>query len=632
MKLEVYKLDKILLLTLLLLTITYANTDYSLDEMTVTAGKQKVNAKDAVVTVDVISREDIDMSGASTMLEVITSVPYIQHQPHNGEDYLQFQGLEGEYVVILFNDVPVTGDILSGQFPIDNIDLNQVERVEITKGPNSTLYGSSAMAGTINIITKKDHGEKKNAGTFSAEYGTNNLVNGRGYLYHRFDRMSINATGAVFLDDGFIEEMTQGVVHYDKFILPSRKNYSGSAGLNFARTSLANYSLNLMHNSKFEEASNINNPSIRIESEDKTNNLSFSYHENGNAIKLSGYMVYKSYLHIEDAQRVTTNNEAYTTDYRFDDVEIEQRLITDLGGLELTAGINVLYETTQNDDLEKSDYNRSNGALFAQLGFERERITLEGGGRVLYNSEFGLNGAGHAGVKWSVFEPLTMRFAYGRGYKTPSFKDQYYYWIHPSPRFLVVGNPELTPEISHSTHLQFSYKPESIFFAEGSGYYHNIKDKIGYTDPFTPESEGVAKAINIDEVWRSGAEASLGINIGAFKTKLGYAYTTGEDIEAGETLSSFLVIPHSFTYNVSYYAPLDISIRINGKVNTKRQYPEASTYKGEVLNMLNGAVRKEWMQNSLATTIGLRNILNSKTTEFNQQEGFNVYLRAQFSF
>lgn len=626
------KQKKATLLTFIMISMLTANDEHSLQEITVTAGKKQVSVKDAVVTVEVISREDIDLSGASTMLEVITSVPYIQHQPHNGEDYLQFQGLEGGYVVILFNGIPVTGDILSGQFPIDNIDLNQVERVEITKGPNSTLYGSSAMAGTINIVSKKDHGIKKNVGSFSAEYGLSNMFNGRGYLYHRFNRFSINATGATLLDDGFVEKMEKGIIHFDKYILPTRKNFSGSGGLNFKRSDSANYTLNFMHNSKFEEASNINNPSIKIDSEDRTNNLTFSYYENENSVKLAGYVVYKSYLHKEDAKRITTENDVYTTDYRFDDVEVEQRIILPLGGFELATGINALYETTQNEDLEKNEYDRSNGALFAQLTYGWDQITLEGGGRLLYNTEFGWNGAGHAGLKWIPARALTMRLSYGRGYKTPSFKDLFYYWEHPAPRFLVIGNPELTPEISHSTHLQFNFRPGSLISLEGSGYYHKILDKIGYTDPFTPESDGIAQAINIDEVWRSGAEISAGITAGVVKTNLGYAYTTGEDIEDGEPLTSFLIIPHSFTYGVTYYAPLDFTLSFNGKVNAERPYPEASTYEGEILNMLNGAVRKEWLSNRLATTLGVRNIFNSKTTEFNQQEGVNVYLRAQYSF
>ncbi len=614
-------------------TIAQENTSaYELENITVTAGKERTSLDSTIASIDVIDQEQIEMSGASSTLEAITSVPYIQHQPHNGEDYLQFQGLEGGYVVILIDGVPVSGDILSGQFPVDNIDLNQVQRIEITQGPNSTLYGSSAMAGVINIITKNSDAPAANSGKVSLEYGSTNTFNGQGNYTLRKKRFSVNASLGVKLDDGFTERMDRGVVQYDNYILPSLKNYSGSVMTSFARTDSANYSLLYSHNNRSEVGSNISNPSIRINSDDITNNVSFSYRENVKNIRLAGHFVYKGFSHSEDAKRITTSKQEYDTDYRFDDFEGEQRIYIPLGKFNLITGINALYETTENEDLLSPDHSRGSGALFSQLSFGTGDITLEGGGRIHHSDAYGVNSAVHAGMKWQISEPLNLRASYGKGFRIPSFKDLYYYWEHPAPRFLVVGNPDLTPELSHSGHLQFEFSPTRKLSIQTSGFYHKIMDKIGYTDPFSHESIGEAKAINIDESWRAGGELSANFTTGSVKTRLGYGYTTGKDIEDGSVQNSFLLIPHSFTYQFDYYAPFDLTATLNGKVNSPRSYPDESTYEEEILNTLNGAVRVGFFDSKLYAIIGGKNLFNSKTVEFNQQEGINFYGKIQYYF
>ncbi len=619
---------------ILFISSLYGNEDPFVTEVvTITAGKEQTEKSEAVVSVDVINQEEIEMSGATSLLEVVTSVPYIQHKHHSGEDYLQFQGLEGGYVVILIDGVPVTGDVMSGQFPIDNIDVKQVERVEITKGPNSTLYGSSAMAGVINIITTNGESYQKEGGSgkVSTEYASNNMFNGRVNYSHQLKRLGISTTLGVLLDDGYTERVG-GAVKFNNYILPERQNYSGSFGLRFNRTESAWFSLNYNHNKKSELSSNVNSPSIRIDGADQIKNLTFSYSEPRNSVRLAGHVVYKSFAHQEEGNRVTTNTKEYSTDYTFDDIEAEQRITIPIDNITLIAGVNGLYETTINKDLSSPEENRSNGALFTQLSLVLNSITLEGGGRLLYNTSYGWNGAGHAGAKVNFTEQFTSRLSFGRGYRTPSFKDLFYYWEHPSPRFLVLGNPDLRPEISHSTHLQFNYEPSRSVALEASGFYHKIEDKIGYTNPFSQESPGEATAININEAWRGGGEFSGNILVGAVRINLGYGYTAGEDHHDGEIQESFEIVPHSFTYLIDYYAPFDMTVTLNGKINSSRQYPKESSYDEETLGLLNGAVRYGWFESKLTATIGIRNILNFKTTEFNQQEGITVYGRLCYEF
>ena len=73
---------------------------------------------------------------------------------------LSIQGVSGQNVKILIDNIPVIGR-LNGNIDISQISLNNIEKIEIVEGPLSTVYGTDALAGTINLITKKNSDEKK---------------------------------------------------------------------------------------------------------------------------------------------------------------------------------------------------------------------------------------------------------------------------------------------------------------------------------------------------------------------------------------------------------------------------------------------------------------------------------------
>ena len=69
------------------------------------------------------------------------------------------QGLSSDYIQVLIDGVPIIGR-LSGNLNLDRLNLNNIQRIEIVKGPSSSLFGSAAIGGVINLITKKDFKNK----------------------------------------------------------------------------------------------------------------------------------------------------------------------------------------------------------------------------------------------------------------------------------------------------------------------------------------------------------------------------------------------------------------------------------------------------------------------------------------
>ncbi|MBX3240237.1 MAG: TonB-dependent receptor [Chitinophagaceae bacterium] len=222
---------RILVLTLLLLnTAAHAQTDStnptSLNEIVVTATRfaKKVSETGKVITV--IGKQEIERSAGKDLSQVLNEQAGLIVNSANsnpGKDKSIFlRGAKPDYTIVLLNGIPVSDpSTAGGAFDIRMFPLEQVERIEILKGAQSTLYGSDAIAGVINIITKKPLEKPFQAyGTISAgSYNTWKLnagVNGSaekasyniGFTHYKTNGISEaedTTTAKIFDKDGFLQ-------------------------------------------------------------------------------------------------------------------------------------------------------------------------------------------------------------------------------------------------------------------------------------------------------------------------------------------------------------------------------------------------------------------------------------------
>src|SRR5687768_6571013 len=125
-----------------------------LERVVVTGSRRPQRLKDSPVTVEVISREEIRRSGASDLASLLTERSGIDLQGgHPAGEGAMLQGIGSERVLILVDGQPLAGRI-SGLTDISRIPTSVIETIEVVKGPQSTLYGSEAMGGVINVITR----------------------------------------------------------------------------------------------------------------------------------------------------------------------------------------------------------------------------------------------------------------------------------------------------------------------------------------------------------------------------------------------------------------------------------------------------------------------------------------------
>ena len=151
--------------------------DYDLGEVMVSAEKTDTYQAQAGTTTVVIGREELEKSGKFSVAQVLENVSGVNLTPtgyFGGAASVDIRGGRRGQTLVMIDGVEVYDPIsVNKDFDFAHLSADNIERIEIVKGPQSTLYGSDAMAGVINIITKKGKGEPKTA--FKLEAGSHNM-------------------------------------------------------------------------------------------------------------------------------------------------------------------------------------------------------------------------------------------------------------------------------------------------------------------------------------------------------------------------------------------------------------------------------------------------------------------------
>ena len=145
-----------------------------LPEVVVTGQLSETLAQDAIHKIRIIGKKELNSGLFLDVASVLSKELNIRVSEDNvlGSS-ISIQGISGQNVKVLIDDIPVIGR-LNGSIDLSQISLNNVERIEIVEGPLSTVYGTDALAGTINIISKEQIESKKIFTTYYETIGKYN--------------------------------------------------------------------------------------------------------------------------------------------------------------------------------------------------------------------------------------------------------------------------------------------------------------------------------------------------------------------------------------------------------------------------------------------------------------------------
>jgi len=584
-------------------TLAFANQiiDNNVDEtetIIITANRTSQSTADILSSVKVISRADIDLSSAASIAELLNEVNGIQITQNGGAGQatsLFSRGTNSSHTLVVIDGQRVSSATL-GQVAFADLAIEQIERIEIIKGPRAALWGSDAIGGVIQIFTRK-----LAAGEVAADISIGNM-----------NQQQLAVSGALGHGNGSttFTASTKSSDGYDVFTLAendddgyNRENFSlvGQQELNkhWQLHWLAKYD---QGESEYDNAygganeSAFENKQWQLSASQINGvwNQAFFVGQQQNEERTFGNGITKKQGSFFQTSRLQASwlgglqlNKQLTANIGFDLIDEEVEAIT-------------LYDVTQRDSK----------ATFARLAFDNDTLMLDGALRfddiegvdseVTYNLSAGLRFAQDSLVSLSI----------GSGFKAPSFNDLYF-----PESIYSYGNPDLVAELSES--IELLIKSELLGVNTELSFYNT---KIENLIEWQPDENYAYYPDNVDKAEINGIELTLAAALLGLNHQIQLSYLDAKDsntnkplIRRAEQTASYQVSQRwqklSLLANVNYqgeredaafdpvtFAPIRVQLPSHTLINVSAAYQVSSDW--SVALKVNNLFDKEYVTNN----------------------------------
>lgn len=569
---------------------TPETTPESVDTVVVTGARRAERLEDAVVAPEVVTRREIELSGAENVAELLQEHPGVQIDPSFAGAGIRLQGLDPEHTLILLDGMRLNGRV-EGTIDLNRFPAERIERVEIIKGPASALYGSDALGGVVNIITRKP--EKGIAADAHAAFGT---LEGNDGLLDVGGPNTLDLSGRVsFGAERARGSVSAGLHHQGAFDLTPEDPATTGAQLDtwnveghgiFDLSPRARFDLRLdvarRELAAVEQGADLgespDNPfrpdPVRAEFDriNRTTTLSASAGPTvdlaeGHTLRVLGF-----YTRFEDT---------FIRDQRGDDSsDLEQVTTDDVGQMtaqydgklsdahQLTVGLEGLYERIGSERLRSGQGDRGRFSVFGQHEWAIvERLSVVPGFRLDVDSQFGAFPAPKIALRWDPIDALALRASYGLGFRAPLVRELFLFFDNPGAGYLVQGNPDLEPEKSRglnvSAQLSLDRTPFRNVTVRLDGYRNDVDDLIVFV-PGPPSQPQIFINDNVESAVTQGIEGFVRVEwIDGFSTDASYTYLDARDLERDRALPGRS--PHRVTFRALLdYDPWGLSAWVRG--------------------------------------------------------------------
>ena len=485
----------------------------SLQEVVVTGTGTQHLLKDAPVQTEVITRRMLDSYGGKSLEEILAGLTaaFAFSEGDMGSQ-MQLNGLGNNYILILIDGKRIHGDV-GGENDLGLIDPQNIEKIEIVKGAQSALYGSDAMAGVINIITKK-HKEKGVYVDNITRYGTHNDLRQHNTVSLAFGKCMSQTNFQLQRSDGWqntAEEWAEGMVLTDSRNKTVNKfrNWQIAERLTYQPLKdLELYAEGTYYKKNILRPQNGTHPSCDVYTYDlRYNNASASaggkWHlgGEGNVVTLdvdwnkhAYYYDYTAkhydYVLLQGEEYGDQNGEWFSVAMLPGQSKLQsdqQRVMAQLKGIFYLPYDNILNVGTEYryDYLKAPDRTATGtaddwtSALYVQDEFNLLRwFNLTAGLRLVDNRNFGFRLTPKVSTMLSAGD-FRFRLGWSQGFKTPTVKELYYRYLHMmgSSTFFNIGNVDLDPQTSNYYSANVEYRGRR-FTAAVTGYLNKLDRMI----------------------------------------------------------------------------------------------------------------------------------------------------------
>jgi len=594
----------------------------NMSEVVVTAQFKPEKADKSIYKINVINSRQIERKAATNLTDLLSTESNMRiSQGGVLGSSLSLQGLSGENVKFLIDGVPVVGRV-NGNIDLNQLNLYNVDHVEIIEGPMSVIYGSNAIAGVVNIITK----ENKSA-AFTA------------------------------FANAYIESV--GVYNFNAGGSARKKNHSIS--LDLSRNFFDGYTTNdTARSMEWKPRLQYNADAYYLYSGSKTRlKLSFQYfdemiQDKGNLRAPYFETAFDNYFHtvrqtskIETSYTISEKRQismvgAFSTYNRkrevyYNDLTIPEKQVaggdtTSVGSYLLRAWYNrnypeqkLNYQVGFDGNLEINEGERIEGgsqqigdyAGFISMKYDpTKKITVQPGVRFTYNTKYNAPIVYSLNVKYGATENTAVRATYARGFRAPSIKELYLDFVDINHN--LHGNPDLQAEYSHNVNLNFSYNREtsSAYLNTELGLFYNYVDNMIWLfqvgNDITTYTYG-----NVSKFISRGIQANATVSfypkltLKAGISHVGRKFPENESEQSDQEFHYSTDLNAMATYNFEKY---NASITANYKYTGR--FPLLTpdgTFEDEYIegySNLDISLMKSFRQNMFSVTLGGKNLLD----------------------
>lgn len=520
-------------------------TDTQVDEtMVVTAAGYEQNITRASATISVITAEDIENKSYTDITDVLKNISGVQVVGGGVEQAIMIRGMSADYTLFLIDGRPVQGNDAFGLngtqsgTPINFLPpVSQIERIEVIRGPASSLYGSDAMGGVINVITKKVTNEW--SGSVTTEYtkadSANKVNEDAAQTSIALNAPLIKDTLSLQFNGSYLDQDESHFIGGDdnQASDPGYKRRSFDTKLNWT----INENNNLVFGYSRAEQDRTTTPGVSIEETqtDRTGAITETEVSTTKSVRDTYFIEHeanfeaarlKSYVNYDYSKNDSRTNETTGNGIEFGVLTLNSQANWFWDSNTLTAGA-----TFKNEKLEDGATNslsddiinmeRYQYSLFVEdewLPMDDWSVTLSG--RYDENEAFGGHFSPKVYTVYGLSDEFVLKGGITSGYKAPSLRQSAPDFGAISRGGVTIGNPDLKPETSlnYEIGIGFDDRMGSGISATLTAYLTEFEDKINRTDyvcdpnvectysgtTYPAHQYGYKAYDNIDEVEMSG--------------------------------------------------------------------------------------------------------------------------------
>jgi vitamin B12 transporter len=601
-----------------------------LDKVVITANKYPRKQSQSGKVVTVIDKNVIEKLGGHTIGEILNTVAGVTINGANNNlgtnQRISIRGSSDGNVLLLIDGIPVNDpSLISNYYDLNFINTSQVERIEILKGGQSTLYGSDAVSGVINVITKKALNKKPDI-FGNAGFGSYSTFNGNAGARGQTKTITYNALASAITSRGFSSAYdstgqkgfdTDG---YTQYIL--RGDFGIKLTNDLQWSFFGNFS---KYNADIDAAAFTDDKDFTTENKNwQTGSTIFWKHTNG-GLHLNYHFNYINRYYLDDSSDKASfayySKSTYTGRTHFAELyeNYKWKHFEFLAGLDYRKyNTNQVYnsismfgpfDTEMNDTLA----NMQQSSMYGSVVYNNKGLNIEAGGRFNHHNVYGNNSTYTFNPSFLIQKKIKLFANLSSAFKTPTLFQLF---------DVFSGNEDLDPEKSTILEGGVEVYPSYNTRIRATAFHRTTENAIQYiiTNPTTYEGH----YYNTNKQENSGIEVEFNYETGKWHISSNYTYTKGKVSsafsESGELLSKdttyknlYRVPDHAFNTFVSYSFSKAFSITALLKYVGKRLEPVYAAAPKQLEDYVTMDLAAQYhLSKNIRAFVDLKNITNKK--------------------